>query len=122
MLASSIGWILVASGIITAAGGFFALLFPRQLLRLAFGVELEASATFFVLHWALLIFLMGAMIVYSTYYPATRFAILLAAAIEKLAIVGLVFFGPIKRTAPMTAVAAGDGLFAVLYLAYLGGL
>jgi hypothetical protein len=30
-----------------------------------------------------------------------------------------VFFGPVKRTGAMTAIAAVDGAFAILYVAYL---
>lgn len=46
-LASSIGWILVVSGIVTAAGGLAALMVPHQLLRLGFGVDDAGGATFF---------------------------------------------------------------------------
>jgi len=39
MLALSIVWILVTSGIITAGAGLAALLFPHLFLRLGFGAE-----------------------------------------------------------------------------------
>ena len=123
MLAGSIEWILVVSGIATAAAGFTALLLPRQLLRLAFGVEApDGSTMFFVRHWGALIFVMGTLIAYSAYSPATRSPVMLAGALEKLAIVALIFFGPLKRTMAMTAIAIADGLFAVLYVAYLSGI
>lgn len=123
MLASSIGWILVASGAITAGGGLAALLFPKLILGLGFGVESPTdSAVFFVRHWGVLIFAVGALIVYSAYAPTTRTPVLTAAAIEKFAIGLLVFFGPVKRTTAMTGIAIVDGAFAVLYVGYLTGL
>jgi hypothetical protein len=123
MIASSIVWILIVSGAVTALAGLGGFLVPVPLLRLVFGVDRPESATlFFVRHWGLLICLVGVLVVYSAYFPMTRQAILIAAAIEKAAIVAMVFFGGLKRTPGMTLLAAGDGLFTILYVAYLAGL
>ena len=123
MLASSIEWILVASGIITAGAGLAALLFPHLFLRTGFGVDSPISVTvFFVQHWGVLIFAIGALIAYGAVAPTVRVPVLAAAVIEKCAIGLLTFFGPLKRTPAMTAMALGDGAFAVLYVAYLAGL
>ena len=122
MLAPFIGWILVGSGTITAAAGLAALLFPCLFLRLGFRIESPISPLiFFVQHWGVLIFVVGALITYSAYAPAVRVPVLVAAAIEKFAIGLLAFFGPMKRTSAMTAMAVGDGAFAILYVAYLAG-
>src|SRR5262245_55491656 len=113
MLASSIGWILVASGIITAGAGLAALLFPHLFLRLGFGVESPITRLVsFVRHCAVLILAIGALIVYCAYHSTVRAPGLTAAAIEKFAIGLLTFFGPVKRTTAMTAIAVGDGAFA----------
>ena len=123
MLAASIAWILVVSGVITAGAGLAAFLFPHLFLRLGFGVDSPISSlVFFVRHWGVLIFAVGALIVYSAYAPTIRGPVLVAAAIEKFAIGLLTFFGPMKRTGAMTAIAMGDGAFAILYVAYLAGL
>src|SRR5262245_11808405 len=123
MLASSIGWILVASGLITAEAGLAALLFPHLFLRFGFGVESPISSlVFFVRHWGVLILMVAALILYSAYAPTVRAPVVAAAAIEKFAIGLLTFFGPMKRTNAMTAIAIGDGAFAILYVAYLAGL
>jgi choline-glycine betaine transporter len=123
MLASSIEWILIASGIITLGGGIAALLSPVLFLRLGFGVkEATDSALFFVRHWGVLIAVIGALIIYSAGARAIRTPILIAAAAEKFAIVLFVFFGPVKRTDAMTAIATVDGVFAILYAAYLAGV
>ena len=120
---ASIGWILIVSGLITAGGGLAALFSPKLFLRLVFGDESAAnSSVFFVRHWGVLIIAVGMLTVYSAYAPADRVPVLVAAAVEKFAIGLMVFFGPLKRTAGMTAVALVDGLFAILYVAYLAGL
>ena len=121
-MASSIGWILVGSGTITAAAGLGALLFPNLFLRLVVGVESSISPlVFFIQHWGVLIFVVGALITYSAYAPTVRAPVLAAAAIEKFAIGLLAFLGPIKRTPALTAMAVGDSAFAILYVAYLAG-
>jgi hypothetical protein len=123
MLASSIGSILVVSGAITAAGGLIALLFPQPFLRLGFGVKsADGVAVLFVRSWGVLVFVIAGLIVYSAYASTARTAVLTAAAIEKLALVGLIVFGPVTRTTAMTAIAFIDGFFAILYVAYLAGL
>ena len=123
MLTSSIGWILIVSGAATAAGGLAACLFPQPVLQLVFGVKNTDGITmFFIRHWGALLFVVCGLTVYGAYFPATRAPILMAAVIEKFAIVVLIFFGPAKRTAAMTAVAVMDGTLAILFVAYLAGL
>ena len=123
MLASNIGWILIVSGIATAAGGLAACLSPARVLQLGFGVRSNDGPTiFFVRHWGTLLFVVCALTAYSGYVPSARVPILTAAIIEKFIIVGLIFFGPVKRTAAMTAIGLLDGVLAVLFIAYLAGL
>ncbi|HTA38682.1 MAG TPA: hypothetical protein VK760_06380 [Candidatus Acidoferrales bacterium] len=120
MLASSIGWILVVSGIATAAAGLGAFLATGPLLRMAFGVDRpEPATTFFARHWGLLILAVGALVIYSAYAPSARLPILVAGSVEKAAVVAMIFFGPLKRTLAMTGIAAMDGLFTILYVVYL---
>lgn len=106
-----------------AAIGLVACLFPQLVLRLLFGTKTADGVTvFFIRHWGALLFVVGALTVYSAYIPATRTPILTAAVIEKFVIVGLIFVGPVKRTFAMTVVAAVDGTLAILFVAYLAGL
>ena len=52
MLASSIGWILVVSGLPTAAAGLAALFFPKRVLGLVFGSpDTSPVMIFFTRHW-----------------------------------------------------------------------
>jgi hypothetical protein len=123
LLASSIAWILIVSGIATAGGGFAACLFPRTVLQIVFGVKSADGATiFFVRHWGALLFVVCTLTVYSGYVASSRVPILTAAIVEKFVIVALIFFGPAKRTVAMIFVAAMDGMLALLFVAYLAGL
>jgi hypothetical protein len=123
MLSTSIGWILIASGLITAGGGLAAFFSPKTFLQLGFGDNSPtSSAVFFVRHWGVLIIAVGALTVYSAHAPEIRIPVLIAAALEKFAIGLLVLFGPLKRTIGMTAIGFMDGLFAVLYMVYLAGV
>ena len=120
MLASSIGWILIASGIPTAAAGLAALLFPSKVLGVVFGSSDTSPLTlFFTRHWGALLFVVCALTVYAGLYPDTRGPILTAAAIEKTIIFVLIFFGKLGRTPAMAAIATMDGLLAVVFALYL---
>jgi hypothetical protein len=77
---------------------------------------------FFVRHWGALIFAVAGLIVHSAYTPATRTPVLVAAAVENFAMGLVIFLRPVKRTTAMTAIASIEGVFAVLYIAYLAGL
>jgi hypothetical protein len=115
-----IGWILSISGAVTALGGLFAAVAPRPFLQAVFGVpDAGVALTFFARHWGVLIFAIGALLVCAAYDPALRTAVLLAGAGEKLVIVAMIFFGKLQRTRLITVAAVADGVFAILYLAYL---
>ena len=123
MLASSIKWILIISGLLTAGGGLAALLAPQTTLRLVVGADNTSALTeFFVRHWGALLFVVCSLTVYAAFVPDTRGSILTAAIVEKVIIVFLIFFGNAKRTTMMTAIAIMDGSLAVLFAAYLLGL
>jgi hypothetical protein len=120
MLTSTFGWIIAASGGVTAVAGLTAVLAARPFLRFGFGVESpQSSLVFFVRHWGVLISVVGALLVYSAGAPAVRTPVLMAAAVEKIAVGLLIFLGSVRRTKVMTAAVIGDALFAVLYVAYL---
>lgn len=123
MLASSIDWILILSGTAAAVGALAACLFPQPVLQLVFGAKsADGLTTLLFRHWGALLFVVCALTVYSAYVPASRAPILTAAAIEKFVVVVVIFFGPVKRTVAMTAVAVLDGILAILFVAYLSGL
>jgi hypothetical protein len=120
-VAAAIEPILLVSGIVTA-GAIAAFLAPRAVARLLFGIELDSAASLLVTrHWGLLVSLVGCLIAYAAYAPALRYPILIVAVVEKAVLIGLFFVGGVRWTRAMQAVAAIDGLFAILYAAYLAG-
>jgi hypothetical protein len=123
MLASSIGWILMVSGVFAAGGGLAGLLFPKWTVGLVFGVKtIDGPTMFFARHWGALLFVVCALTVYSAYVPTTRVPILAASIFEKFFIVVLIFFGPLKRTVLMTVLGVVDGTLALIFAAYLAGI
>jgi hypothetical protein len=121
-LASSLKLILVASGVITAGAGLAALLSPRLLLRIGFGVESPHNAVvFFVRHWGVLIAVVGALTAYGAGDAAVRTPVLIAAVVEKIALGLLLFTGSVKPTSIIKAAALGDCLLAILYVGCLAG-
>jgi len=115
--------VLVVSGVATALAGLAAALVPSFLLPVAFGTIAQMRRRCFSCGTgAVDLFGSERFVFNSAYVPSIRGPVLFAAAVEKFAIGVLVFFGPLKRTLPMTAIALGDGLFAILYVAYLAGL
>jgi hypothetical protein len=76
---------------------------------------------FFTRQWGALLFVVCSLTVYAAFFPDTRGPILTAAAIEKLIIFVLIFFGKLARTPAMAAIAITDGLLAVLFTLYLVG-
>jgi hypothetical protein len=114
--------ILIITGVATASVvvGVFA---PAMLLNELFAqAPTDAVSLAVTQHWALLVFCIGALIVYAAYHPELRKPVLVAAIVEKIALVlGILFFAlPLKSGA--YAVAASDATFATLYLLYLDGL
>jgi len=98
MLASSIKWILVISGVLTAAGGLAALLLPRPTLKLVFGTDNAGVLTdFFTRRWGALLFVVCSLTIYAAFFPDTRGPILAAAIFEKVIIFILIFFGNLIR-------------------------
>jgi len=118
-LSSAIVWILILSGAITALGGLGMLAFPRPIARVVFGLEkVEGTWMFFARHWGVLIFAIGALLIYGGYFPAARTAILSAGAFEKIA-GGILVIATPTRTKAMIAVALFDGFLALVYIVYL---
>ncbi|MGA8798137.1 MAG: hypothetical protein WB526_13860 [Candidatus Cybelea sp.] len=115
------GAILVVTGAITA-GMFAAVFAPAAVLRLLFGVTAPDQLTILIArHWALLVTLVGGLLVYAAYHPEVRFAVMIAAVVEKLAIGVLIFASPWRRRLWAATVAGGDTAIALLYIWILWG-
>ena len=121
MIAENIQLILIVFGVATlgAIVQFFA---PRPMLKLMYGMETyEPTTLFLARHWGLLIFLVGALLVFSAYDSRMRDPVLVVASLEKIVFAAFIFFAPVKRTSVATVAAIGDSSFVVLYLLYFVG-
>ncbi len=72
-------------------------------------------------HWGLLVFLVGALLIYAAFHPEVRGPVMVVAAIEKIGF-SLGIFGTSLRRYPIAAaIAATDILIPVVYVLYLMG-
>jgi hypothetical protein len=122
MLTASMGWILIVSGAVASIGGIVVFLFPRPILELGFGTKSDDGVVIsLVRHWGVMVVVLYTLTVYCGYVPATRPPIMIAAIVDKLGMIGLFLFGPMKRTIALTGLVITDGILSVLFLAYLVG-
>jgi hypothetical protein len=121
MIAAHIELILIVTGAITAMA-LLVLIAPASVLRMIFGeAPTDKVGLAVARHWGLLIFLVGALLVYAAFHPSVRGPAMFVGVIEK-AVLGLGVFGTSLRTRPAAAAAAaGDSLIALIYVLYLAG-
>ena len=120
MLASSMSWLLIVSGTVASLAGVGVFLFPRPTLELGFGTtSADGVVISLVRHWGVMVVVLYALTVYCGYVPATRPAIMTAAIIDKLGMIVLFLFGPMKRTLALTGLVITDGALSLLFIAYL---
>ena len=121
MIGAHIELILIVTGALTAIA-LLQFIAPAPILRMIFGEAPTDNVNLAVArHWGLLIFLVGALLVYAAFHPSVRAPVMVAAVIEKVAL-GLGVFGTSLRTHPAAAaIAAGDSLIALIYVLYLVG-
>jgi hypothetical protein len=122
VIAAQTSAILIVTGALTACA-FAAVFAPVPVLRLLFGVTRPDQLTIMIArHWALLVGLVGSLLVYAAYHPEVRFAVMIAAVVEKLAIGVLVFASPWRGRLWAATVAGGDTAIALLYIWMLWGV
>lgn len=121
MIASHGVALLVITGLYTAVA-CLQLFAPRASLALIFGIRTDDPFTLLLArHWGLLAGLVGGLLVYAAFHPEVRAPVVVVAVVEKLILVGLVFFGGWKRTPTATRTAVVDGVIAVVLLLLLAG-
>jgi hypothetical protein len=85
-----IKWIMLVSGVLTCTM-VYAAIDPQGALRNTFGATLEGPlADIVVRNWGALITLVGALLIYGAYRPASRALVLVIAVVSKLFFIGLV--------------------------------
>jgi hypothetical protein len=121
MIAIHIEFILLLTGTVTAIAGLQFFL-PRRLAKKNFGEEPGSdTALLLARHWGMLVLCFGALLVLAAKNEAIRQPVMIAAAVEKLALAGNIFATSLRRHVPAAAIAIGDTLMALLYVAYLAG-
>lgn len=122
MIAAHIELILIVTGAATATmlSQFFA---PLAVLRRVYGeAPTDTVSLALARHWGLLIFCVGALLIYAAFYPPVRVPVLVFAVIEKVGL-GVCVLGTSLRSKGIAAVlAAADLLMALIYVIYLSGL
>jgi len=121
MIGAHIELVLIVTGALTAIT-IFQFIAPAQVLRMIFGEAPTDEVSLAVArHWGLLVFLVGALLIYAAFHASLRGPAMVVAAIEK-AVLGLGVFSTSLRTHPAAAaIAAGDSLIALVYVLYLAG-
>ncbi|MCK6546366.1 hypothetical protein L6R52_11000 [Myxococcota bacterium] len=119
-----ISTILLVTGLVTAAPilQFFA---PTLALKLLYQLEphAEPAGAFFSRHWGMIVGCFGALLVYSASHPEVRAPLMVAAVVEKIALVGMIVAGwRAPHTKGMRLVVAFDSTCVVLYSLYLLGV
>jgi hypothetical protein len=122
VITANIEIILMVTGLMTA-GALALTLLPETMLRVLFGgVTSDSHSLLIARHWGLLIFLVGALLVYAACHAETRAPILIAAIVEKLVFALCVFASSFRRCRTTIAMAVADSAMATVYILYLSGL
>ena len=122
MVTSLIEPILIVTGLLTM-GAIALFLLPQPGLKLLLGIETtEPGILLLARHWGLLLFLVGALLVYSAFAPAIRVPVMIVAIAEKVVISAQLWFRLNPRTWLATTAALFDVGCVVLYLLNFAGL
>ena len=121
MIGTHIELILIVTGALTATA-LLQFIAPAPVLRMIYGEAPSDEVGLAVArHWGLLIFLIGALLIYAAFHSSVRGPVMVVAVIEKVAL-ALGIFGTSLRSHPAAALAAaGDSLIALVYVLYLAG-
>lgn len=113
-------WIMLVSGVLTFTM-IYAAIAPQAALRLTFGETLDGPlAEIVVRNWGALITLVGAMLIYGAFSPASRPLVLTVAGVSKLVFIGLVLTYGTQFLGQQAGVAITiDLVMVVLFIVYL---
>src|SRR5262245_3707526 len=122
MLAAHIELILLITGLATA-GVLVVFVAPVPVLKVLFGqAPSDALSLFIARHWGLLVFLVGALLIYAAFHAEVRVPTLIVAIVEKAALVLGLLLSPFRRRPTVLAVALADAGMSAVYVTYLTGL
>jgi len=121
-IVTHIKWLMLVSGALTCTM-LYAAIAPQAALRSNFGETLEGSvAEIVVRNWGALIGLVGAMLMYAAYHPATRPLTLAVASLSKLTFITLVLAYGQQYLGEQAGVAVVvDAVWVVIFAGYFIG-
>jgi hypothetical protein len=118
-LVNNIKWMMLVSGLLTCTM-LYAAIAPEAALRMNFGASLPGPlANVLVRSWGVLVFLMGAMLVYGAFRPAVRRFALAVAGTSKLAFVLLLLTLGAQFLGKAMLAVVFDSLWVLVFAAYL---
>jgi hypothetical protein len=121
VITANIGIILLVTGAITAAmlAQFVA---PLWVVGHVYGESpSDPPGIALARHWGLLLFCIGALLMYSAFHPPLRRPAVVVASLEKAGFVACVFGTSLRRQRIPALMAAADALMTLVYLLYLSG-
>ena len=116
---SNIKWLMLVSGALTCTM-LYALVAPQPALQSNFGEGLDGPvAEIVVRNWGALIGLVGAMLIYGAFHPASRPMALMVAAVSKLTFITLVLVHGQQYLGQQVGIAVGiDAVWVLLFAVY----
>jgi len=119
-IVDKIKWIMLVSGALTCTM-LYAAVAPQAALHSTFGHTLDGPvAEIVVRNWGALITLVGVMLIYGAYKPASRPLIVTVAGVSKLIFIGLVIAQGSHFLGQQVVVAAAiDLIEVILFTVYL---
>lgn len=122
-IVAKIKWLMAMSGALTCTM-LYAAIAPQSALQSNFGDVLEGPvAEIVVRNWGALIGLVGAMLIYGAYHPASRSLAMTVAGVSKLTFIGLVLIHGQQYLSQQVGIAvAVDSVWVVLFIGYFIGV
>ena len=119
-IVEKIKWIMLVSGALTFTM-IYAAIAPQAALQGTFGETLQgALAEIVVRNWGVLIAVIGVMLIYGAYHPASRHLVLVVAAVTKLVFIVLVLAQGSRYLGQQAGIAiAIDVVWVALFACYL---
>jgi hypothetical protein len=119
-IVANMKWVMLVSGALTFTM-IYAAIAPQAALRSTFGEALDGPlAEVVVRNWGALVALVGAMLIYGAFNPASRPLVLTVAGISKLVFIGLVLNYGAQFLGQQVGVAIWvDLAMVVLFVVYL---
>jgi hypothetical protein len=122
VIAGHIELILLITGIMTAGAVVF-FVAPGASLKMVFGrPPADVLTPMIARNWGLLVFLVGALLIYAAYHAEIRVPVMIVAAVEKVVFVLGLLISPFRRRPSVLFTAAADAAMTALYVSYLAGL